>query len=142
MLSYIYYAYGSKINKLYFGIACAVIVSSLVTNIVSLNIQISKYDFDVSIYNQDSLNNALNGDHGLISFITRILTVVIFIVTITAVIVFVYMYSEKVRTMLDNYFKKLTFQKFFKDSKLKSQKINEIFLENSLKNEIPITKLK
>lgn len=131
MLGYIYFRFNSSINPIHFWIALAVILSSLITNIISVNIQISKYDLDVNIFNKDSLNNALHGDKGILSLVTRILSVVVVLIILTAAFVGVLVYSEKVRDKLDNYLKKLTFQKFFKDSDLKQKQINSTFGEDN-----------
>lgn len=127
MLLYIYYIYNKSINLLYFGISCLVVISSLFSNIISLNIQISKYDFDVKLFNESSVNKALSGDYGIISFISRILSVIIFLIILSIVLGVVYFYSEKVRNITDNYFKKLTFQNFYGNTELKTKKINELF---------------
>lgn len=132
MLGYIYYRFKTSINPLYFGIALTVILSSLITNIISVNIQISKYDLDVNIFNKDSLDNALHGDKGILSLVTRILSVVILLIIITVIVGGVLVYSEKIRDKLDNYLKKLTFQKFFKDSDLKQKQINSTFGDDKM----------
>ena len=93
----------------------------------SLNIQISKYDFDVKLFNESSVNKSLSGDYGIISFISRILSVIIFLIILSIVLGVVYFYSEKVRNITDNYFKKLTFQNFYGNTELKTKKINELF---------------
>jgi hypothetical protein len=131
MLGYIYYRFNKSINPIYFGIALTVILSSLITNIISVNIQISKYDLDVNIFNKDSMNNALHGDKGILSLVTRILSVVVLLIILTVIFVGVLFYSEKIRDKLDNYLKKLTFQKFFKDSELKQKQINSTFGEDN-----------
>ena len=131
MLGYIYYRFQKSINPLYFGIACTVILSSLITNIISVNIQISKYDLDVNVFDKDSLNNALKGDKGVLSLVTRILSVVVILIIITVIIGGVLVYSEQIRDKVDNYLKKLTFQKFFKDKDLKQKQINSTFGEEN-----------
>lgn len=131
MLGYIYYRFQKSINPIHFGIALTVILSSLITNIISVNIQISKYDLDVNIFNKDSLNNALHGDKGVLSLVTRILSVVVVLIIITIIFGGVLVYSEQIRDKVDNYLKKLTFQKFFKDKDLKQKQINSTFGEEN-----------
>lgn len=119
--------YRKSINSLYFIISVLVVLSSLISNIISLNIQISKYNLDLKLFDMNSINNALTDEYGLVSFISRIVFVSLFLIVLTAVIIGVYVGSQKIRSITDNYFKKLAFQKFYGDSDLKTQKINESF---------------
>lgn len=127
MLIYIYYMYRKSINSLYFIISVLVVLSSLISNIISLNIQISKYNLDLKLFDMNSINNVLTDEYGLVSFISRIVFVSLFLIVLTAVIIGVYVGSQKIRSITENYFKKLAFQKFYGDSDLKNQKINESF---------------
>lgn len=127
MLLYIYYTYKKLLNPIYFGLSLVAVISSLIANIASLNIQISKYDFDVKFFDEKSVNNSLHGDFGIISFISRVFSIVIFLIFFSLFLVFLFLFSSKIRDVAHNYFKEISFQQFFGDVEIKTKKINESF---------------